>query len=586
MGIDRGNMKVACMILVATLALLDVSEADLPVHCVHSQVLGTWTFHRGPGQQQKVGLKCSKTPEVYDHANDRYGLGEPNYSSADAVKVHLKEPNVAEHVDAKGVTHKGTWTMIYDEGFEVNVNNHKYFAFSYFKKGSTEHHKKSVCHKTFPGWYHNAKNPDSMSWGCYHASKDAGGEETEHFLETSEGTSQKAYIPEHELVAHINKKKSTWKAKVYPEFEGRKMHELHAMGGGRTFHEPPYRALIQEESSGNANQEVDISDLPKQLDWRNKDGQNYVGPVTNQGSCGSCYAVAVTDMIQSRTRILTKNRSKPTLSVQKVLSCSEYSQGCKGGFPFLVGKYAQDFGMSPQSTQPYVGMRDVQCKKKYPTKSRTVDYHYVGGYYGACNHKKMMRELHDHGPVVVGFNTEAGLWHYDEGVYEETSAMSFIQEGAGRKEPWGGPWKGSRLHNHWEKTTHAVLVVGWGENTKQGKYWIVKNSWGPNWGEKGYFRIKRGVDSCAIESMSVAATPVLGNAEYFQQQAKKLGEEVDESDYEPTSPKKKNHDDQRHDDQRHVDDLGESGLEAETYAKPVNDDIMGDNEVGALEDGK
>jgi len=86
--------------------------------------------------------------------------------------------------------------------------------------------------------------------------------------------------------------------------------------------------------------------------------------------------------------------------------------------------------------------------------------------------------------------------------------------------------------------------------------------------------------------MSVAATPVLGNAEYFQQQAKKLGEEVDESDYEPTSPKKKNHDDQRHDDQRHVDDLGESDLEAETYAKPVNDDIMGDNEVGALEDGK
>merc|ERR1712072_1655403 len=218
------------------------------------------------------------------------------------------------------------WTMIYDEGFEVNVNDHKCFAFSYFKKGSTEHHKKSVCHKTFPGWYHNAKNPDGVSWGCYHAMKEGGEEddsmETEHFIEENESKSAKEYKPEHDLVAHINSKKSTWKAKVYPEFSGRKMHELHAMGGGRTFHEPHYRArdapggidMIQEKSSGNDGQTnaqkdtigvhhgVDVSDLPKQLDWRNKDGHNYITPVVNQGSCGSCYAVAVTDMIQTRAR--------------------------------------------------------------------------------------------------------------------------------------------------------------------------------------------------------------------------------------------------------------------------------------------
>merc|ERR1712072_600742 len=119
-----------------------------------------------------------------------------------------------------------------------------------------------------------------MSWGCYHASKDAGGEETEHFLETSEGTSQKAYIPEHELVAHINKKKSTWKAKVYPEFEGRKMHELHSMGGGTTFHKPSYRAPSFLQEGG----EDSVEDLPKIHDWRNHEGQNYVGPMVNQGS--------------------------------------------------------------------------------------------------------------------------------------------------------------------------------------------------------------------------------------------------------------------------------------------------------------
>jgi cathepsin C len=604
-------------VFIAAAAILDVSEADLPVHCVHSQVLGTWKFHRGPGQQKKVGLKCSKTPELYDHASDRYGLGEANYSPADTIKVHLKEPNVAIHTDAKGKTHKGTWTMIYDEGFEVNVNDHKYFAFSYFKKGSTEHHKKSVCHKTFPGWYHNAKNPDGVSWGCYHAMKEGGEEddsmETEHFIEENESKSAKEYKPEHDLVAHINSKKSTWKAKVYPEFSGRKMHELHAMGGGRTFHEPHYRArdapggidMIQEKSSGNDGQtnaqkdtigvhhEVDVSDLPKQLDWRNKDGQNYITPVVNQGSCGSCYAVAVTDMIQTRARIMTKNRVKPKLSVQKVLSCSEYSQGCKGGFPFLVGKYAQDFGMAPQKNQPYVGQRDVKCKKPtaYATKTRSKNYHYIGGYYGACNHKKMQKELHDNGPIVVGFNTEAGLWHYDTGVYEEHSAMSFIQENEGKKQPWGGPWTGKRLHNHWEKTTHAVLVVGYGENKDQGKYWIVKNSWGPNWGEKGYFRIKRGVDSCAFESMSVAATPILGGSDYFQSRAEELGEEVNESKYEPSKPtrkEKKNEKEslknefkafeQEKKPKHRNHDFSETKLEKDSRITPVNDDIMGDNE--------
>merc|ERR1711871_1073518 len=143
------------------------------------------------------------------------------------------------------------------------------------------------------------------------------------------------------------------------------MRHLHAMGGGRTFHEPHYRAptfLEMEENSDSSDSEYDISALPKHIDWRNHDGQNYVSAVINQGNCGSCYAVAVTDMIESRIRIKTKNRVKGGLSVQKVLSCSQYSQGCKGGFPFLVGKYSQDFGMAPASEMNYDGHRDVACK--------------------------------------------------------------------------------------------------------------------------------------------------------------------------------------------------------------------------------
>lgn len=47
------------------------------------------------------------------------------------------------------------------------------------------------------------------------------------------------------------------------------------------------------------------------------------------------------------------------------------------------------------------------------------------------------------------------------------------------------------------------MVVGWGTGP-QGDYWVTKNSWGSFWGENGYFKMKRGTDDCAFESMGVA----------------------------------------------------------------------------------
>lgn len=65
-------------------------------------------------------------------------------------------------------------------------------------------------------------------------------------------------------------------------------------------------------------------------------------------------------------------------------------------------------------------------------------------------------------------------------------------------------------YNPFELTNHAVLLVGYGKCPKCGqKFWIVKNSWGTQWGEDGYFRIRRGSDECSIESIAVAATPIV-----------------------------------------------------------------------------
>lgn len=60
----------------------------------------------------------------------------------------------------------------------------------------------------------------------------------------------------------------------------------------------------------------------------------------------------------------------------------------------------------------------------------------------------------------------------------------------------------------WEKVDHSVLCVGWGEEHGM-KYWLLKNTWGPEWGENGYFKMRRGVDESAIESLAEAADPVI-----------------------------------------------------------------------------
>ena len=105
----------------------------------------------------------------------------------------------------------------------------------------------------------------------------------------------------------------------------------------------------------------------------------------------------------------------------------------------------------------------------------------------------MKFELVSHGPIVVGFEVYNDFTHYSGGIYHHTGIRN----------------SRNLRFNPFEETNHAVLVVGYGIDKASGeKYWIVKNSWGANWGEQGFFRIRRGTDECGIESLAVAATPI------------------------------------------------------------------------------
>jgi cathepsin H len=127
-------------------------------------------------------------------------------------------------------------------------------------------------------------------------------------------------------------------------------------------------------------------------------------------------------------------------------------------------------GIVEETSYPYKAVTN-QCS--VDLKQSVVGV--VGGSVNiSLSEDDMKQELYEHGPVSVAFQVVDGFRDYKSGVYVSSTCKN-------------GP----------DNVNHAVLAVGFG--VEDGKdYWIVKNSWGDAWGDKGFFKIQRGVNMCGI----------------------------------------------------------------------------------------
>lgn len=133
-------------------------------------------------------------------------------------------------------------------------------------------------------------------------------------------------------------------------------------------------------------------------------------------------------------------------------------------------------------------------QSKHVIRSIYRNYKYLGGAYGRVNEQMIMMEIMQNGPVTMSFEPSYDFMYYEQGIYHSKAESEEYNE-------WVKLWLDLK-----EKVDHSVLCYGWGEEDGN-KYWMLLNSWGSQWGENGTFRMKRGVDESAIESMVEAAEP-------------------------------------------------------------------------------
>ncbi|GMH48353.1 hypothetical protein TL16_g00273 [Triparma laevis f. inornata] len=192
--------------------------------------------------------------------------------------------------------------------------------------------------------------------------------------------------------------------------------------------------------------------------------------IFDQGSCGGCWALSVAAVTSDR---FCQAGVDVVLSPQDLLDCvGGESKGCSGGFTEDGFDYINDEGLRLIECVPFDATDGFCVSGGCADNSKSTDdkkyFTTSWAQYISSDEAKIQSEILENGSVSAVFEVFSDFFLYESGVYKHVD----------------GDYAG----------LHAVSLMGWGENDEEGTYWVVKNSWGEDFGEAGYFRVARGLD--------------------------------------------------------------------------------------------
>ena len=241
------------------------------------------------------------------------------------------------------------------------------------------------------------------------------------------------------------------------------VEEIKAMLGTHMVPTPEVLSTFSDEQN--------LQQLP--TNWRYSDAKpGCEHAIRDQGKCGSCWAFGAAGSFSER---FCGAGEDVILSEQELVDCDRsLNMGCNGGYIFMVWNYLESKGIVTEECYgPYTsgaaGDDKGGCKAKCQNGEEKEDDSKKHKCKGKSVHPttadKIKQELYNNGPTELAFTVYQDFMSYESGVYKHTT--------------------GSQLGGH------AVILRGWGHDDASGlDYWLCANSWGPRWGDNGYFKIQ------------------------------------------------------------------------------------------------
>lgn len=217
---------------------------------------------------------------------------------------------------------------------------------------------------------------------------------------------------------------------------------------------------------------LDATRLPASFDCR-KAFPGKLAPIRNQAQCGSCWAESSTEVLSSRLAIQSNGKCTQQLSAQPLVSCA-LANGCMGNTLEAAWNYLAANGTTTTRVNPYTsgGGDPGQCEALVQGETYHAKLLAPFSDFTITPHQNLEDNITSikqsllSGPVQVAFQVTSPFMAYANGVFSYQTDV-----------------------NHKILGGHAVMLIGW-DSDNIGEYWIVQNSWGTNWGEGGFFRMR------------------------------------------------------------------------------------------------